>query len=146
MILTHSSIFDLWAQHFVMLFDCATIILSLMPASCDGCRGDFSLTNALGCHKGNLITQYHNEIRDALSGLAALGYWEVVCEPMVYDGIGDSPALIADLEIRGIWIPQAKSLFDVQVTATDASSYVGQSVFAVLPSYEMPLLLLLLYL
>ena len=47
------------------------------------------------------------------------------------NGIGDSPVLIADL---GIWIPQAEALFDVQVTDTDAASYVGQSVSAVLSS------------
>ena len=133
-------------------------------SSCDGCRGDFSLTHALDCHKGHLITQHHNEIRNALDGRAASGYQEVVREPMAYDEIGDSPALIADLGIRGVWIPQAESLFDMQVTTTDAGSYVGQSVFAVLSSYEekkqsrrnkstclllsyaMPLLLLLLYL
>ena len=44
----------------------------------------------------------HNEIRDALSDLAALGYREVICEPLVCDGIGGSSVLIANLRIRGV--------------------------------------------
>ena len=50
-----------------------------MPASCYGYGDNFSLTHALDCCKDNLITQHHNEIRDVLGNLAALGYQEVVC-------------------------------------------------------------------
>ena len=73
-----------------------------MPASCDGCGGDFSLTHALVCHKDGLFTQHRNKVRDALSDLAALQYREVVHEPVVCDGDENSPALIADLGVRGI--------------------------------------------
>ena len=76
---------------------------------------------------------------------------------MVHDGIGDFPALIADLGIKTVWIPQAEAVLDVQVANIDAVSYVGQSVSAVLAnaeeekntsiclllSYAMPFLLLL---
>ena len=65
-----------------------------MPASCDGCGGDFSLIHALNCHNFDLITQRLFEIRDALGDLAVLGYWEVVREPVVYDRIGDSPCIL----------------------------------------------------
>ena len=44
--------------------------------------------------------------------------------------------LAVDLRIRGAWIPQAESLFDVQVTNTNAASSVGQFVSAVLSSAE----------
>ena len=73
-----------------------------MPALCDGCRGDLSLTHALDCCKDGLFTQYHNEVRDALGDLAALQYREVSCEPIaiVCDGDENSPALITDLEMR----------------------------------------------
>ena len=53
--------FDLSAQQF-----CDALCLryhrplSLMPASCDGCGGDFSLTHTLECRKGSLVTQCHN--------------------------------------------------------------------------------------
>ena len=110
--------------------------LSLLPASCDGCGGDFSLTHALDCRKGGLITQRHNEVRDALGDLAALAYKEVVREPIVCEGSENSPALIADLGVRGVWIPQAEALFDVRVTDTDAASYVNRSVSAVLATAE----------
>ena len=107
-----------------------------MPASCDGCGGDFSLTHALDCCKGGLVTLRHNEVRDALGDLAVLGYREVVREPIVCDGDNDSPALIADLGVRGVWIPQGEALFDVRVVDTDATSYVNHSVSTVLASAE----------
>ena len=110
--------------------------LSLLPASCDWCGGDFSLTHTLDCHKSDLVTQRHNEVRDALGDLAALGYREVVREPILCDGDNDSPALIADLGVRGVWIPQGEALFDVRVVDTDAASYVNRSVSAVLASAE----------
>ena len=106
--------FDLSAQEFHdahCLHYCCP--LSLMPASCDECGGDLSWTQALDCHKGGLVTQRHNEIRDVLGDLAALGYREVVRKPIVRNGDESSLALIADLGVRGVWIPQAEALFDV---------------------------------
>ena len=78
-----------------------------MPALCDGCGGDFSLTRSLDCHKGGLVTQHHNEVRDVLGDLAALGYREVAREPIaiVCNWDGNTPALLADLGVRGIWTP-----------------------------------------
>ena len=46
--------------------------LPVMPSSCDGCGSAFSLSHALDCRKGSLVTQRHNEVRDALGDLAAL--------------------------------------------------------------------------
>jgi len=74
--------------------------LSLIPAY--GCGEDFNLTHALDCCKGGLVTQHHNEVRDALGDLAALEYSEVVREPIVCDGNEISPTLIADLGVRGV--------------------------------------------
>jgi len=129
--------FDLSAQQFCdALCLCYHCSMSLIPASCDGCGEDFSLTHALDCHKGGLVTQRHNEIRDALGDLAALGYSEVVREPIECDGNEVSPALIANLGVRGVWIPQAEALFDVRVANTDAASYVNHSVSAVLATAE----------
>ena len=42
--------------------------------------------------------------------------------------------LIADLGVRGVWIPQAEALFDACVTDSDATSYVDCPVSAVLAS------------
>jgi len=49
-----------------------------MPTMCDGCGAAFTLSHALDCKKGGLITQRHNEVRDALGDIAALAYKEVV--------------------------------------------------------------------
>ena len=73
-----------------------------MPALCDGCGGDLSLTHVLDRCKNGLFTHHHNEVRDALGDLAALRYREVVYEPIVCDGDENSPALIADLGVRGV--------------------------------------------
>jgi len=110
--------------------------LSLIPASCDGYGEDFSLTHALDCCKGGLVTQHHNEVRDALGDLAALEYSEVVHELIVCDGNEVSPALIADLGVRGVWIPLTEALFNVRVADTGAASYVNHSVSAVLATAE----------
>ena len=46
------------------------------------------------------------------------------------------PALVADLEVRGVWQPQTEALFDIRVIDTDAQSHVQRSVDAVLASAE----------
>ena len=48
--------------------------------------------------------------------------------------LNNNLCLVADLGIRGAQIPQAETLFDVQVTDTNAA--VGQFVSAVLSSAE----------
>ena len=44
--------------------------------------------------------------------------------------------MIADLVMRGDWIPQAEALIDVRVTDTDASSHVNHIVATLLASAE----------
>ena len=95
----------------------------LTPVSiCDGCGASFNLSHALICRKGGLVTQRHNEIRDALGDLSSLA-WSQVKEPIVKeaDESSGSPALVADLSVRGVWVPQAEALFDVRVLDTDAT-------------------------
>ena len=97
--------------------------LMLMPPTCDGCGTAFSLLHALDCRRGGLVVRRHNEIRDALGDLASLAYKDVIREPVVRDGDADSPGLIADLGVRGVWQPQGEALFDVHVVDTDAHSF-----------------------
>ena len=52
------------------------------------------------------------------------------------DGHDSSPALITDLAVRGVWVPQAEALFDERVTDMDAVSYISRSVAAILTSAE----------
>ena len=83
-----------------------------------------------------MVTQRHNEVRDALGDLAALAYKDVIREPIMREGSDTSPALIADLGIRGVWLPQIEALFDIQVTDADAPSYLSRSVKNVLTTAE----------
>jgi len=86
-------------NNFEIIFDSVIIVLFfLMPASCDEYREVFSLSHALDCCRGGLVTQHLNGIRDALGDLAALGYREVVCEPVGVMGM--NYALIANLGIQ----------------------------------------------
>ena len=108
------------------------------PGHCDGCGEEFSFQHALDCKKGGLVTQRHNEVRDALGDLAAIVYKDVVREPIVQeaDDSRGRPALIADLSIRGVWQPQTAALLDVRVVDTDTQSYASCTVDAVLCSAE----------
>ena len=76
-----------------------------MLATCDGCGATFDLGHALDCKKGELVTQRHNVVRDALGDIASLAYKEVVSEPVVRDADNARriPALVADLSVRGVW-------------------------------------------
>ena len=71
-----------------------------MPSSSDGCGSEFSLSHALDCDKGGLVTQRHNEVRNALGDLAVLAYQDVIHEPIVQEGGDGVPVLIADLGIK----------------------------------------------
>ena len=69
-----------------------------------------------GLQERGLITQRHNEIRDALGDIAALAYKEVVREPVVTEAneIRGGSALVADLGVRGVWQPQTGALPNIQ--------------------------------
>ena len=112
--------------------------LLCVPSICDGCGASFDLSHALICRKGGLVTQRHNEIRDALGDLSSLAWSQVKKEPIVKeaDESSRSPALVADLSVRGVWVPQAEALFDVRVVDTDAQSYLDRSPLDVLSIAE----------
>ena len=69
--------------------------------------------------------QRHNEVRDSFQGLSSLVWSKAKQEPVVQeaDNMPGTPALIADLSVRGVWMLQAETLFDVRVVDTDAQSY-----------------------
>ena len=47
-----------------------------------------------------------------------------------------SHALVADLSVRSVWIPQSEVLFDVRVIDTDAWTYCDRSPMDVLSAEE----------
>ena len=89
--------------------------LTWMPSSCDGCGGEFSIGHALDCRYGGLIVHCHNDIRDAIGDLASLVRGNVVHGPVIckQSASSDDNAVVADLCVRGVWIPQAEALFDI---------------------------------
>ena len=51
-------------------------------------------------------------------------------------GSAGTPALIADMAVRGVWMPQAEALFDVRVIDTDAQSYCNHTPREVINAAE----------
>ena len=121
-----------------MLSEHQLITLLGIPPYCDGCSAPFDLTHALSCRKGGLVTQRHNEVRDAFGDLASLAWNQVMKEPVVKEASKstNSPALVADLSVRGVWSPQTEALFDIRVIDTDARSYCGRPPKDVLSAAE----------
>ena len=109
------------------------------PTFCDGCQSSFTLRHALACKKGGLLTLRHNEIRDAVGDLASLVWKDVQREPVIreYNPQDGTPALIADLFCRGVYVRQGGASFDIRVSDTDAISYQNRSPMSVLHSAEV---------
>ena len=51
----------------------------------------------------------------------------MVSELTVWDALVVSEALIADIDAREVWEPQAMALFDICADDTNASSYLSHS-------------------
>ena len=83
-----------------------------------------------------MIIQHHNELRDAFGDLAAIVWKHVHCELIIQDSSNEHDALVADLDIRGVWQPQADVLFDIRVIDTSTQSYQSHSPQTVLASAE----------
>ena len=66
-------------------------------------------------------------LRGAVGDLAVLLWGQVVSELTVWDALVVSEALIADIDAREVWEPQAMALFDICVDDTNASSYLSHS-------------------
>jgi len=88
----------------------------LLPCVCDGCCASFTVEHALDCRVGGLVTQHHNEIRDAIGDLLTLAWGQVQREPVVCDA---SETLVADLRVRGVWQHQADAIFYVRALMHD---------------------------
>ena len=106
------------------------------PNFCDGCQSPFTLRHALACKKGGLLTLRHNEIRDATGDLASLVWNYVQREAVIreYNPQDETPALIADLVCRGVYVRQGGASFDNRVSDNDAISYQNRNPMSVLHS------------
>ena len=99
--------------------------LNASPTFRDGCESPSTLRHALSCKTGGLLTLRYNEIRDAVGTLASLVWKDVQREPVIreYNPQDETPALIADLFCRGVYVRQGVASFDIRVSDTDAISY-----------------------
>ena len=70
----------------------------------------------------------NNNDNNAFGDLADLAWGQVVKEPIIREATTSTPALIADLAVRGTWTPQTEALFDIRVIDTDAQSYRHQNL------------------
>ena len=76
-----------------------------LPPYCNGCGATFSVEHALDCCVGGLVSQRHNEARDAIGYLSSLVWKQVQKEPIVCESTTDdstSETLIPDLRMRGV--------------------------------------------
>ena len=59
-----------------------------LPKYCDRCEERFSISHALDCKKGGLVTARHNELRDGVVDLAGKAFTpsHVRDNPLIYSG------------------------------------------------------------
>ena len=59
-----------------------------LPTYCEGFQSKFSISHALDCKKGRLVTKRHNEIRDGVADLAGKAFTpsHVRDDPLIYSG------------------------------------------------------------
>ena len=74
-----------------------------LPTHCDGCQAKFSISHALDCKKGGLVTVRHNKLRDGVSDLAGKAFTpsHVRNEPLIYSGLAVKRTKAAPSEAGG---------------------------------------------
>ena len=118
------------------------------PKYCHGFQARFTISHALDCKKGGLVTACHNELRDGVADLAGKAFKpsHVCDEPLIYSGravkttmampagsnktkTSEHPAALevteqkGDLLIRDLWKQGTDSVHDMRVVKTDALTY-----------------------
>ncbi|KAL7463368.1 hypothetical protein ACHAXS_003783 [Conticribra weissflogii] len=116
-----------------------------LPKTCDGCNKAFTITHALNCRKGGLVSLRHSEIANEWAHLCAiaLGTDSIINEPSIFLGKSKnpdnpstppfeqihSPTHFAEANARGdkgvigFWQHQRVTIFDAQIVNTDSPSY-----------------------
>lgn len=67
-----------------------------------------------------------------------MAWRQVLKEPVITEANKSSgtPALVADLSVHGVWVPQSEGLFDMRIVTTDAQSYLDRTPLNVLSTPE----------
>uniref|UniRef100_A0A8D8RP38 Reverse transcriptase domain-containing protein n=1 Tax=Cacopsylla melanoneura TaxID=428564 RepID=A0A8D8RP38_9HEMI len=99
-----------------------------LPEKCDGCEERMSVCHALNCKKGGLVKHGHDSLRDNGAAIAKLAFQSVNIEPVIQhaDERTNTPALIGDLQIVGLWEAGRSAFLDYRIVNADAASYVSQ--------------------
>ena len=125
-----------------------------LPTHCDGCEARFTISHALDCKKGGLVTARHNELHDGVADLAKKDFTpsHVHDNPLIYSGramsrtnpkpagsniksniknpTGETTAAPevteqkGNLQIRDLWQQGTGSVHAMRVVNTDALLYV----------------------
>ena len=124
-----------------------------LPKYCDGCKARFTISHALDCKKGGLVTSCQNELRDGVADLAGKAFTpsHVRDDPLIHSGRATSrtkpmtagstktdptretpaePEVTkqkGDLLIQDLWQQRTDSVHDMRVVNTDALSYVRKT-------------------
>jgi len=119
-----------------------------LPTHCDGCCSKFSVSHALQCKKGGLVTIRHDEIKDELIDIASRAFTPsaVRDEPVINPCRATDNSTTADVEatnrnrgdvlIRGLWERGTDCIIDVRVTDTNAKSVIRRNPEDVLEAQE----------
>ena len=119
-----------------------------LPATCDGCGENFSITHAHACKNGGNIIARHDEVTNELISMCTMAFKQsaVRAEPQIQTGssttvLSDSPDAIeksdrGDVLCRGLWSNGQDAILDIRVTDTDQASYVKRDPEKVLQSHE----------
>ena len=119
-----------------------------LPTYCDGCQAKFSISHALDCKKGGLVTARHNKLCDEVADLAGKAFTpsHVRDNSLIYSGRavkrtkaapdganGNSGQSVAqptevtekkgDLLIRDLWQQGTDSVHNMRVVNTDAPTH-----------------------
>ena len=95
------------------------------------CGSMFTVDHAMICHRGGLIIQRHNEIRDLQAELLDMVCYDVQVEPALQAitgeelarGTNQAPDARLDVHCRGFWERQRAAFFDIRVCHPNADSY-----------------------
>ncbi|KAL7463415.1 hypothetical protein ACHAXS_003796, partial [Conticribra weissflogii] len=137
---------------------CYGFIPEYLPKTCDGCDKPFTVTHALNCRKGGLISLRHSEIANEWAHLCAiaLGTESIINEPSIFLGKSNnpdnpstppfdqihSPTHFAEANARGdkgvigFWQHQRITIFDAQIVNTDSPSYSSKEPQQILNQSE----------
>ena len=120
-----------------------------LPPCCDGCDHPITVEHALSCKQGGLVLLHHNEVAVEWSHLCVttLSHSTVSDEPIIpnsqdngaRDDAGHTavpPDNHGDVAVCHFWKCHMTAIFDVQITDTDALSYLDQDPAGVLACQE----------